>query len=95
MPRPLIMKPAGPSEGFARERLRRAVEWMDARRWREEIGKHEAYSQSLFHHVLTELGFLEGLGDLLRSSETLDLSDEQIDAVFAAVLCHDVGKSDP
>lgn len=79
----------------ASERLRLAAEWMSARGWGEKLGKHAAYSQSLFHHVLTELGFLEAVADLLRSPETLALSDEQIGVLFTAVLCHDAGKADP
>lgn len=83
------------SAGPATERLRLAAEWMGARGWREKLAKRAVYNQSLFHHVLTELGFLESLADLLRRPETLALSDNQIESLLAAVLCHDAGKANP
>lgn len=76
-------------------RLRLATEWMGARGWREILGKSAAYRQSLFHHVLTELGFIEAVEDLIRGPDTLALSDDQVDVLFTAVLCHDAGKADP
>lgn len=68
---------------------------MTARSWREKLGKYGTFRQSLFHHVLAQLGFVAALAEPLRSPEGLGLSDDQLDILLASVLCHDAGKADP
>jgi hypothetical protein len=75
--------------------LEQASRWMRDRNWHQMLGKHGAFTQSLYHHTSVQLNLLLALRSLLCGEGGMALSENQFLAVFVASLCHDVGKENP
>lgn len=69
-----------------------AIEWMQNRGWKRKLAKKRGGEQSLFEHTLIQLDVLISLFPLLGRKESFRLSLEEMQVLWLAALCHDVGK---
>jgi hypothetical protein len=86
-------------ESELRQRIEGAIAWMRAKGWQRVIAKrgtagHPIHVQTLFDHTLNLLEVLAGLAPFLVGDwgGRANLSIQEFDTLFAAVLGHDVGK---
>ncbi len=70
----------------------KAIVWMKNRGWKHKVAKKRGGEQSLFEHTLIQLDLLISLFPLLQRRESFNLSQEEMQVLWLAALCHDIGK---
>lgn len=70
----------------------KAINWMNARGWREAYGKKGAFTQSLLQHTDIELNVLLSLLPIFARQEHYALTEAEQQALIVGQIAHDVGK---